>query len=157
MACGTSGWLTWVSNPQKISSMVCMLRGCCGTERWGIRVVSHAYWERFLACHTIIVADLLGLLHMDICGPFSVQGPRLERYFTIILDDFPNDSAVQCLCTHDLAFQFYLSVEARWERQTGRLVRALRVDDAKELIEGRIGTHLTEWGIHIQQTTTYSH
>ena len=102
-------------------------------------------------------SELLGLLHMDICGPFPVQGPHLERYFAVILNDYSNDSTVQCLRNRDHAFRFYLSVEARWERQTGKTVKALRVDGAKELIEGRMGTHLTERGIHIQQTAAYAH
>ena len=65
-------------------------------------------------------AELLGLIHIDICRPFPVQGPKLEQYFIIALDDHSNDSSVNCLQTQDQAFAFYVSVEAKWEHQTGK-------------------------------------
>lgn len=102
-------------------------------------------------------SKLLGLLHMDVCSPFPVQGTHQEQYFIILLDNYSNDSAVECLCSRDQASCFYLTVEARWERQTAKKVKVLCVDGVKELIEGVMGNHLSKWGIIIQQTAAYTH
>ena len=92
-------------------------------------------------------AELLGLLHIDICGPFLVQGPKCEQYFIIALNDHSNDATVECLRTRDQAYSFYVFVEAKWERQTGKRVKAVHLDGAKELVEGQLGAHFQGRGI----------
>lgn len=101
--------------------------------------------------------ELLGLIHIDICGLFPVQGPRSEQYFIIALDDHSHDAVVECLRTRDQAFSFYVAVEVQWECQTGKKVKVVHLDGAKELVEGRMGNHFESRGILLQQTAAYSH
>ena len=102
-------------------------------------------------------SELLALIHVDICGPFLVQGVHSERYFIIALDDCSNDGAVECICSRDQAYHFFTTVEARWERQTGKCVKAVRMDGAKELCQGDLGNYLERKGILIQQPAAYAH
>ena len=86
-----------------------------------------------------------------------MQGIHSERYFIIALDDYSNDSAVECLRSQDQAFQFFTVLASRWERQTGKAVKVVRMDGAKELCEGDLGNYLSSKGIAIQQTAAYLH
>ena len=60
-----------------------------------------------------------GLLHMDLCGPYPVQGPRGERYFYNILDDKTNFGFTFGLRHKSDAFSHYLATEAFLERSSG--------------------------------------
>ena len=100
---------------------------------------------------------LLGLVHVDICGPFPVQGPSHEQYFIIILDDYSNYGAVDCIVTRDQAAAFFIGVQRNWECQTGLKLSTVHVDGAQELILGDLGQHFTSKGMTIQQTAHYAH
>ena len=102
-------------------------------------------------------ACVLRLVHMDICGPFPVQGPTHERYFIIALDDYSSFGAVDCINTRDQAAQFFVGVQRNWERQTGQQLSTVRVNGAKELISGELGQHFTSEGVMVQQTARYTH
>ena len=49
------------------------------------------------------------------------------------------------------------TMEARWERQSGKSVKAVRMDGAKELCQGDLGNYLESKGIIIQQSVAYAH
>ena len=48
-------------------------------------------------------------------------------------------------------------MEAKWERQSGKCVKAVRLDGAKELCQGDLGSYLEQKGIIIQQSAAYAH
>jgi len=52
------------------------------------------------------------LLHMDLCGPYPVQGPHGEKHFYIILDDCSNFGFTFCLRKKNNVFDLYVSTEA---------------------------------------------
>ena len=97
------------------------------------------------------------LLHMDICGPYPVQGPRGERYFFSILDDKSNWGFTFGLKLKSDAFSCYLSTEAFLERSNGVVVLTIRCGGELELTAGRMGDHLTSKGIVVQRTVPYAH
>jgi hypothetical protein len=100
------------------------------------------------------IADLL---HMDICGPFPVSTPAGCRYFFVILDDASNHGFSSLLHSRSDAFPFYKSTEAFIERATGRRVKATRMDGARELSSGEMGSYLRSRGITVQITAPYAH
>ena len=102
-------------------------------------------------------AEVLALVHMDICGPFPVQGPSQKRYFIIALDDCSSYAAVDCIATRDQASVFFIAVQRNWERQTGKKLHIVCLDGAQELVSGELGQHFVEQGISVQQTARYAH
>jgi hypothetical protein len=97
------------------------------------------------------------LLHMDTCGPFPTLTPQKTAYFWTILDDASNFGHTSLLATKSDAFPAYRSVEASWELKSGRRVRTIRCDGAKELIQGQFGDYLVARGITQQVTAPYAH
>ena len=98
-----------------------------------------------------------GLLHMNLCGPYPVQGPHGERYFYNILDDKTNFGFTFGLQLKNDAFSHYLATEAFMERSHGVHILAIRCGGELELTAGQMGSHLTSKGIVVQQTVAYAH
>jgi hypothetical protein len=97
------------------------------------------------------------LLHMDLCGPFPVQGPRGEKYFFNILDDRSNWGFTFGLRLKSDAFSCYRSTEAFLERSNGVVVLNIRCGGELELTAGQMGNHFTSKGIVVQRTVPYAH
>jgi hypothetical protein len=97
------------------------------------------------------------LLHMDLCGPYPVHGPRGERYFYNILDDKTNFGFTFGLHLKSDAFSHYLATEAFLERSNGVHVLTIRCGGELELTAGKMGTHLASKGIVVQRTVPYAH
>jgi hypothetical protein len=97
------------------------------------------------------------LLHMDICGPYPVQGPRGEKYFFSVLDDKSNWGFTFGLKLKSDAYSHYLTTEAFLERSNGVVVLAIRCGGELELTAGRMGDYLASKGIIVQRTVAYAH
>jgi hypothetical protein len=109
------------------------------------------------ASHNHRPSELLDVVHIDIMGSFPVASPRKGRFLLDIVDGkstygrlielrLKSDSHVEVKCTIAL-----------WENQTGHRVKAVRMDGAKEFVEGDLGNFLRDSGIAIQQTALYAH
>jgi hypothetical protein len=97
------------------------------------------------------------LVHIDICGPFPTLTPRKESYFIIFLDDASNYGATVLLSHKSGAFQAWQKVEASWELTSGNRIKAVRLDGAKEFVQGPLSEHLLRRGIAMQVTAPYAH
>ena len=97
------------------------------------------------------------LLHMDLCGPYPVQGPRGERYFFNILDDKSNFGFTFGLRQKSDAFAHYLATEAFLEHSGSVRVLAIRCGSELELTAGKMRDHLIAKGVVIQRTVPYAH
>jgi hypothetical protein len=97
------------------------------------------------------------LLHMDLCGPYPVQGPRGERHFYNILDDKSNFGFTFGLRNKNDAFSHYKSTESFIERATGVTILAIRCGGELELTSGDMGKYLASKGIAVQKTVPYAH
>ena len=97
------------------------------------------------------------LLHMDLCGPFSVQAPPGEKYFFNILDDKSNWGFTYGLRLKNDAFSHYLKTEAFLQRSSVAVVLTVRCGGELELTAGKMGAHLTSKGITLQRTVPYAH
>ena len=97
------------------------------------------------------------LLHMDLCGPFPVQGPHGEKYFYNVLDDKSNWGFTFGLRLKSDAFSHYLKTEAFLERSAGFTVLTIRCGGELELTAGPMGAHIASKGIILQRTVPYAH
>ena len=97
------------------------------------------------------------LLHMDLCGPFPVGGPRGEKYFFNILDDRSNWGFTFGLRLKSDAFSSYRKTEAFLERSCGVVVLNVRCGGELELTAGQMGDYFTSKGIVVQRTVPYAH
>ena len=123
-------------------------------------IASLALWVKARNDHTptmVTASKVAELLHMDICGPYPVQGPRGEKYFFSILDDRSNWGFTFGLKLKSDAFSCYVSIDAFLERSNGVVVLTVHCCGELELTAGRMGDHLASKGIVVQRTVAYAH
>jgi transposase InsO family protein len=101
--------------------------------------------------------DICELVHIDTCGPYPVLTRKKERYFLAILDDHSNYGACPLLVLKSGACIAWRKTKARWENLSGNKVKAIRVDNAKEFVEGKMREDLDDAGIAVQATAPYAH
>ena len=78
------------------------------------------------------------LIHIDTCGPYPVMTKKKEKYFLVILDDHSNYGACPLLVLKSGASIAWRKTKARWENLSGNRVKAVRIDNAKEFVEGKM-------------------
>jgi hypothetical protein len=101
--------------------------------------------------------EICELIHVDTCGPYPVLTRKKEQYFLAILDDNSNYGACSLLVRKSDACAAWVKTKARWENLSGNKVRAIRVDNAKEFIEGKMRAELDNAGIAVQAVAPYAH
>ena len=82
---------------------------------------------------------------------------KKEQYFLAILNDNLNYGACSLLVCKSDACAAWVKMKAHWENLSGNKVRAIRVDNIKEFIEGKMRTELDDAGIAIQAMAPYAH
>jgi hypothetical protein len=97
------------------------------------------------------------LIHIDTCGPFPTLTPRKEAHFTAFLDDASNFGSIALLVARYQAYLAWRKVEASWMLKSGNPVRAVRIDGAKEFVEGPMSKDMAIKGIDVQITAPYAH
>ena len=101
--------------------------------------------------------DICDLIHIDTCGPYPVLMRKKEKYFLAILNDHSNYGACPLLVLKNGACIAWRKTKAHWENLSGNKVRAVRLDNAKEFVEGKMHEDLDDAGIAVQATTPYTH
>jgi hypothetical protein len=97
------------------------------------------------------------LIHIDTCGPYPVLTKKKEKYFMAILDDHSNYGACPLLVLKSGACIAWKKTKAHWENMSGNRVMAVRVDNAKEFVEGKMRQDLDASGISVQAVAPYAH
>jgi hypothetical protein len=97
------------------------------------------------------------LIHIDTCGPFPTLTPKKQVYFSIFLDDASNFGATTLLVNKNNVFPAWKKVEASRELISGKCIKAVRFDGAKEFTQGAFADHLLSRGIAMQVTAPYAH
>ncbi|GJP55917.1 hypothetical protein CLOM_g14932, partial [Closterium sp. NIES-68] len=99
----------------------------------------------------------LELVHMDLVGPFPVQGRKGERYFLTIVDDWSRLMWAYPLKQKDHAAS---TIRDDWlpfvERQSGHPCKSIRTDRGGEFLGGDLTAWLKKQGIEHQLTTSYT-
>lgn len=72
--------------------------------------------------------DRLELVHMDLCGPMSMDSLGGSRYFMLLIDDFTRYNWVYFLTHKSEALECFKGFKTLVERQSGKKLKRVRSD-----------------------------
>ncbi|KAL8118911.1 hypothetical protein AgCh_016413 [Apium graveolens] len=101
-------------------------------------------------------ADLLGLVHTDVCGPMSTQAMGGFSYFIAFIDDRSRFRYVYLMKHKSEAFEKFKEYKYEVEKQTKHSIITLQSDRGGEYLNGEFLAYLKENGIFSQWTTPYT-
>ena len=97
-------------------------------------------------------ADLLGLIHTDVCGPMSITARDGYRYFITFTDDLSRYGYVYLMKHKSESFEKFKEFQNKVENQLDRKIKALRSDRGGEYLSDEFDRHLKGCGIVSQLT-----
>lgn len=98
----------------------------------------------------------LELVHMDLCGPLSVETAGGKSYFVTFYDDATKYSEVRLISQKYRVPDVVREVLASWERQTGDKVKCVQTDRGTEYVNEKLASVFREMGIMHRKTAPYS-
>ena len=101
-------------------------------------------------------ADILDLIHADVCGPINPVSLGGKCYFVTFTDDCSRFVWVRFIRHKSEVFQKIRDLIKELEKGTGRKLKALRSDRSGEFLSNEFQQYLKRRGIHHQLTTTDS-
>ena len=97
-------------------------------------------------------ADLLGLIHSDVCGPMSTTARGSFGYFVTFTDDLSRYGYVYLMRQKSETFDKFKEFQKEVENQLGKTIKALRSDRGGEYMSQVFDDHLKDCGILSQFT-----
>jgi len=97
-------------------------------------------------------ADLLELIHTDVCGPMSTTARGGFQYFITFTDDFSRYGYVYLMRHKSETFEKFKEFQNEVENQRGKKIKALRSDRGGEYLSHEFSNHLKSCGIVPQLT-----
>ena len=101
-------------------------------------------------------AELLEVVHSDICGPMQVSTITGERYFITFIDERSGRIAVTLLKMKSEALAAFQSYKVRAEKEAGREIRTFRSDGGGEYTSQQFKSYLRACGIAHSISSPYS-
>jgi hypothetical protein len=98
----------------------------------------------------------LELVHADTMGPIKPKSIGGSKYVLVVLDDFSRYSECRFLESKADIGDALLDVLTHWERQCGRVVKALRTDRGTEFCNEALEDVLNSKGIQHQLSVRYT-
>ncbi|KAJ9526613.1 hypothetical protein QJQ45_017609 [Haematococcus lacustris] len=102
------------------------------------------------------VTAALELIHMDVCGPFSLAARDGSRYLATFLDEFTKFSVVMPLRSKDQVPDCIITVIQQLETQSGSRCKAIRTDNGSEYVNKKVQAFCSSKGILHQHSAPYS-
>ncbi|KAJ9566124.1 hypothetical protein OSB04_002090 [Centaurea solstitialis] len=99
---------------------------------------------------------LLGIIHTDVCGPFTHEARGGYRYFITFTDDFSRYGYVYLIRHKSEAFERFKEFQNEVQNQLDRKIKLLRSDRGGEYQSQEFDNHLMECGIVSQLTPLYT-
>ncbi|KAJ9539066.1 hypothetical protein OSB04_031799 [Centaurea solstitialis] len=96
--------------------------------------------------------ELLGIIHIDVFGPFSHVARGGYRYFITFTDDFSRYGYVYLIRHKSKDFERFKEFQNEVQNQLDRKIKFLRSDRAGEYLSQEFDNHLMECGIVSQLT-----
>ncbi|GKD81655.1 retrotransposon protein, putative, ty1-copia subclass, partial [Tanacetum coccineum] len=96
--------------------------------------------------------DLLGLIHIDVCGPFRTVSRQGASYFVTFTDDFSRYGYVYLLKHKHEVFETFKVFQKEVENQLGKTIKSLHSDRGGEYMSQVFLDHLKEHGIISHRT-----
>nr|GEZ67019.1 hypothetical protein [Tanacetum cinerariifolium] len=100
--------------------------------------------------------DLLGLIHIDVCGPFKIMSRQGASYFVTFTDDFSRYGYVYLLKHKHEVFETFKVFQKEVENQLGKTIKSLRSDRGGEYMSQEFLDHLKDHGIISHRTPPYT-
>lgn len=101
-------------------------------------------------------ANLLDLIHSDLCGPMSTQSIGGARYFLTFIDDHSRKQFVYFLKNKNEVNKYFAQFKAKVENQLGKKIKRLRTDNGREYVNRELQEVLEKNGIEHQTTVAYN-
>ena len=101
-------------------------------------------------------ADILQIIHTDLCGPMNKHSIGGAKYMLTFIDDHSRYAFVYFLKSKDETFCKFREFLTMVERQTGKAVKILRSDNGTEYVNHTFENFLKEKGIMRQLTVPYT-
>ncbi|KAJ9567261.1 hypothetical protein OSB04_003227 [Centaurea solstitialis] len=101
-------------------------------------------------------SEMLGIIHTDVCGPFSHVARGGYRYFITFTDDFSRYGYVYLIRHKSEAFERFKEFQYEVQNQLDRKIKFLRSDRGGEYLSQEFDNHLMECGIVSQLTPPYT-
>lgn len=98
------------------------------------------------------VAELLGLIHTDVCGPLSTNARGGYSYFITFTDDHSRFGYLYLMKHKSESFEKFQEFRNEVENQTGMSIKILRSDRGGEYLSTEFLDYLKEHGILSQWT-----
>ena len=115
-----------------------------------------AHQQSYPKISDIRSADILDLIHADVCGPINPVSLGGKCYFVIFTDDCSRFVWVRFIRHKSEVFQKFRDLIKELEKGTGRKLKALRSDRSGEFLSNEFQQFLKRRGIHHQLTTADS-
>ncbi|GJT59530.1 retrotransposon protein, putative, ty1-copia subclass [Tanacetum coccineum] len=106
--------------------------------------------------HQVERADLLGLIHTDVCGPFRIVSREGASYFITFTDDFNRYGYVYLMKQKHEVFETFKVFQNEVENQLGKKIKAIRSDRGGEYLSHEFVNHMKSCGIVSQHTPPYT-
>ena len=98
------------------------------------------------------IAECLGLIHSDVCGPVNIQAIRGFSYFITFIDDYSRYGYVYLMKFKSETFENFKEFRNEVEKQLGKSIKILRSDQGGEYLSQEFTDYLRENGILSQWT-----
>lgn len=98
----------------------------------------------------------LELIHTDICGPMETESLGGAKYFVTFIDDATAFASVYMMSQRSEVSEKFRKFIQWAKTQTGRKVKSVRHDGAKEYTQGKFAELCSQLGIEQQCTVPYS-
>jgi len=100
--------------------------------------------------------EQLRLIHIDICGPITIESFSGKRYFISFIDDFSRKTWVYFLKEKSEVFQVLKRFKAMVEKETSMPIKSVRSDRGGEFISFELMKYCEEQRIRRFLTAPYS-
>nr|GFA58476.1 hypothetical protein [Tanacetum cinerariifolium] len=100
--------------------------------------------------------DLLGLIHINVCGPFKIMSRQGARYFVTFTDGFSRYGYVYLLKHKHEVFETFIMFQKEVENQLGKTIKSLHSDRGGEYMSQEFLDHLKDYGIIAHRTPPYT-
>lgn len=101
-------------------------------------------------------ADLLEIIHTDICGPMRVHSKGGAKYFITFIDDKSGWCEIYFLKKKSEAFEAFIKFKAYAENFTGRKIKFLQSDNGSEYCNKNFDEFLSQCGIKRRLTVPHT-
>ena len=119
-------------------------------------VVGKQHRSQFPKCKSWRAKEVLGLVHLDICGTITPISNGGKKYFITFIDDYSRKTWVYILQEKSEAFNVFKIFKARVENETGRTVKNLRTDCGGKYYSKVFADFCETSGIWKELTTAYT-